>query len=168
MFASAPIENTSGSALLKGGVAMFIVEYIDILIQLRWMLFLALVLIIADLWFGLKDSIQHHVPIRKSRAIRRTINKMIDYFVYILLGTSLAMAIGEPYGLDPKIVSISVLLLCYLLEIDSIYDHICELHNIKKKISIWKVVRAIFIRNNKLNEIIEIEELEKVETPEED
>lgn len=140
------ITETQSNVVLKGGVALFMAEYVDILIQLRWMLFLALVLILADLWFGCKASLKQKIPLRKSRAGRRTANKIVDYFVYILLGTSLGMAVAEPYGMDPKIFSISIILLCYTFEIDSICSHICVLHNVKSKISIWSIIKSLLTK----------------------
>jgi hypothetical protein len=131
------------TSLIKGGFILFLSEYVDIMIQLRWMLFLALVLILADLWFGCKASVKQNIPIRRSRAGRRTANKVVDYLVYILLGTSLGKALAEPYGINPITFSVSVLFLCYAFEIDSIYSHICVLHGIKKKISIWSLLKYL-------------------------
>ena len=43
------------------------------------------------------------------------------------------------YGLNPITVSITVMVLCYCFEIDSIYNHICTLHGVEKKYSIWSI-----------------------------
>ena len=32
------------------------------------------------------------------------------------------------------------MILCYCFEIDSIYNHICELHGVKKRYSIWAIL----------------------------
>ena len=84
------------------------------------------------------------IEVRKSRAGRRTLNKVIDYLCYVLLGAIIGKAIGDPYGLNPITVSITILILCYCFEIDSIYNHICELHGVKKRYSIWAILMEIY------------------------
>ena len=42
--------------------------------------------------------------------------------------------------MDHIVVSKTVIVLCYCFEVDSIYGHICEIHGIKKKYSIWKIL----------------------------
>lgn len=118
----------------------FWIEYTEVLFNLRWVIVLGVILVISDLWFGLSESRMNHEHIRYSSAGRKTLNKVIDYFLYITLGSLLGKALGEPYGLNPQSVSISVLFLCYAFELDSIYGHICALHGIKKPYSIWKLV----------------------------
>ena len=51
--------------------------------------------------FGLSASRLQKIEIRKSRAGRRTLNKIVDYICYVLLGAVLGKAIGEPYGMNP-------------------------------------------------------------------
>ena len=133
------IDKTSQS-LFKTFTVGLLGECTQILYDLRWMILLALILILSDLWFGISVSRVHSIEIRKSRAGRRTLNKLVDYICYILLGAVLGKALGEPYGIDPIVVSITVMVLCYCFEIDSIYDHICEIHGIKKRYSVWKIL----------------------------
>ena len=65
----------------------------------------------------------------------------------------LGKAIGEPYGLDPLVVSITVLVVCYGFEVDSIYGHICTLHGVEKRYSIWKILWSIVtLKFNNLSE----------------
>lgn len=101
--------------------------------------FISLCINYCRLLFGISASRVQGIEIRKSRAGRRTLNKIIDYLCYILLGAVIGKAIGEPYGLNPITVSITIMVLCYCFEIDSIYGHICILHGIKKKYSIWSI-----------------------------
>ena len=62
-------------------------EFINLLYDFRWMILLAFVLVIGDFWFGISESKYLDIPIRKSRACRRTINKFIDYILYIFNGS---------------------------------------------------------------------------------
>lgn len=138
------ITETTTQSLFKTSMIGLLGECTQILYDLRWMILLAVILILSDLWFGISASRVHSIAIRKSRAGRRTLNKLVDYICYILLGAVIGKAIGEPYGVDPMVVSITVMILCYCFEIDSIYGHICEIHGIKKQYSIWKIIFKLF------------------------
>lgn len=125
-------------------ISQFITEYSHILIDLRWMIVLGIVLIISDFWFGISESKKRKKKIRRSSAFRRTLNKTIDYFCYVTLGSLLGKALGEYFGFDTIAISVSVIILCYAFEIDSIYGHICAIHGIKKHYSIWKLIGMVF------------------------
>lgn len=134
------ITETTSQSLFKAFTVGLLGECTQILYDLRWMILLAIILILSDLWFGISVSRVHSIEIRKSRAGRRTLNKLVDYICYLLLGAVLGKALGEPYGIDPMVVSITIMVLCYCFEIDSIYGHICEIHGIKKRYSIWEIL----------------------------
>lgn len=139
------VTETTTQSLFKTSMMGFLFgECTQILYDLRWMILLAVILILSDLWFGISASRVQGIAIRKSKAGRRTLNKLVDYICYILLGAVIGKAIGEPYGVDPMVVSITVMILCYCFEIDSIYGHICEIHGIKKQYSIWKIIFKLF------------------------
>lgn len=134
------ITETTTQSLFKTSMIGLFGECTQIIYDLRWMILLAIILILSDLWFGISASRVQDIVIRKSRAGRRTLNKLVDYICYILLGAVIGKAIGEPYGVDPIVVSITIMILCYCFEIDSIYGHICEIHGIKKRYSIWRIL----------------------------
>lgn len=134
------MESNSFNTILKTGIIGFTSECYAIIFDLRWMILLAFVLILSDLWFGISVSRMKGIEVRKSRAGRKTLNKVIDYLCYVLLGAVIGKAIGDPYGLNPITVSITIMILCYCFEIDSIYNHICELHGVKKRYSIWDIL----------------------------
>lgn len=134
------MENSSFNTIFKTGIIGFTSECHAIIFDLRWMILLAFVLILSDFWFGISVSRMKGIEVRKSIAGRRTLNKVIDYLCYVLLGAVIGKAIGDPYGLNPITVSITIMILCYCFEIDSIYNHICELHGVKKRYSIWDIL----------------------------
>ena len=134
------MESNSFNTIFKIGIIGFTSECYAIIFDLRWMILLAFVLILSDFWFGISVSRMQGIEVRKSRAGRRTLNKVIDYLCYVLLGAVIGKAIGDPYGLNPITVSITIMILCYCFEIDSIYNHICELHGVKKRHSIWTIL----------------------------
>ena len=66
--------------LARGGIFLFISgtfskEALGVLYDLRWMLILIAVLIVADFWYGLSESLQKKEHFRFSRAGRRTCTK---------------------------------------------------------------------------------------------
>lgn len=134
------VTETTTQSLFKTSMIGLFGECTQILYDLRWMILLAIILILSDLWFGISASRVQGIAIRKSKAGRRTLNKLVDYICYILLGAVLGKAIGEPYGMNPIVVSITVMVICYCFEVDSIYGHICEIHGIKKRYSIWRIL----------------------------
>lgn len=134
------MESNSFNTIFKTGIIGFTSECYAIIFDLRWMILLAFVLILSDFWFGISVSRMQGIEVRKSRAGRKTLNKIIDYLCYVLLGAVIGKAIGDPYGLNPITVSITIMILCYCFEIDSIYNHICELHGVKKRYSIWAIL----------------------------
>lgn len=134
------VTETTTRSLFKTSMIGLFGECTQIIYDLRWMIVLAIILILSDLWFGVSASRIQGIVIRKSRAGRRTLNKLVDYICYILLGAVIGKAIGEPYGVDPIGVSITIMVLCYCFEVDSIYGHICEIHGIKKRYSIWRIL----------------------------
>lgn len=136
-------SSNSTNVVLKTTIIGFLSEWQGLLYDLRWMVTLALILILSDLWFGVSASKYRGDKVRKSTAGRRTFNKIIDYLCYIFVGVTLGKAIAEPYGVDPVTTAITCMLLCYGFEIDSIYGHILELHNIKSKYSFWKLLAFI-------------------------
>ena len=137
------LNTTSTNTAVKTTIIGFLAEWQGLLYSMRWMITLALVLIIADLWFGVSAAKHRGEKVRRSRAGRRTFNKVVDYLCYLFIGVTIGKAIAEPYGVDPIITAITAMLLCYVFEIDSIYGHILELHNIKIKYSIWKLLAFI-------------------------
>lgn len=142
------------SRTFKVSFSILLVEVGDILFELRWWILAAFGLILADLWFGIRVSRKKGLEIRRSSAGRRTFNKFIDYILYIVLGTTLAMSIGQPWGIKPTHIASCILALCYGFEIDSIYSHVCFLHGAKKKVSIFKVIWMIItLRFRELREL---------------
>lgn len=126
--------------MIKASIIGFLSEWHSLIWDLRWMITLGFLLIISDLWFGISDSKYHNTPVEFRNAFKRTFNKVVDYTCYVLVGAVLGKAIAEPYGIDPIVSAITVMIFCYGFELDSIYGHICSLHDIKKEYSIWELL----------------------------
>lgn len=103
---------------------------------LRWLLLLGLVLIVVDLRFGLRASHFRGDNIRTSRAVRRTINKAVDYLCWVLLAGSLGETFGESVGVH--ILPILVMLVIYGVEINSCFSNYFEAKGSHLKVDIFK------------------------------
>ena len=119
--------------------AVFGAEALAVLYDLRWLLVLAFVLIIADLWWGTSESKKRYREAKEkkdkqgmkdyewhvSRAGRRTLCKIVDYLTYLLMGCLLGLAIFEPLGWTThQVTSIVGLGLGCLCEVASIVTHV--------------------------------------------
>ena len=168
-------------------------EAIQAIQDLRWMLLLCVLLIIADFRFGMMESrkryrdavAQDNETLAKmnefhfSRALRRTCNKFVDYMTLLLLFCVLGMAITEPYGLCSHVISagVAVIIAC-VCELCSIFGHFFAIRGIKAPEITWKSVLVFLGRfaagfaktkdedlGNALNDTIEqtLNEKEKTE-----
>lgn len=101
----------------------------------------AFVLIIGDLRFGLMASKKRGEKIRYSRAIRRTLNKMVDYICWV----SIAFVLGETFGTIfgvPLLASVIMLVVCGI-ELSSIIDNYFEYRGIEKKFNVFHFLAKI-------------------------
>lgn len=132
---------SAGRAVVVGTMGT---EALTALYDLRWMLVLIVVLIVADFWFGVSESLHKHEHFRFSRAGRRTCNKAVDYVTYLILGSVIGLAIFEPLGWATHTTTAAIGLgFGCVWEIDSIVGHVCELHGVKKRFSIKRLIIAI-------------------------
>ena len=105
-------------------------------------LIVALVLILADLRFGVAASRKRGERIRRSRVIRRTINKMVDYICWISIAWALGNSFGKVFNI-PLLVAIVMLIACSI-EISSIVDNYFEYKGINKRLNVWKFFSKLF------------------------
>lgn len=135
------ITTTTGKAIVVGTMGG---EALSALYDLRWMLVLIVVLILADFWFGVSESLRKREHFRFSRAGRRTCNKGVDYLTYLMLGSVLGLAIFEPLGWATHTTTAAVGLgFGCVWEMDSIVGHVCALHGIKNRFSVKRFIIAL-------------------------
>lgn len=124
-------------------------EALSALFDLRWMLVAVVVLIVADFWFGLSESLQKHKDFRFSRAGRRTCNKAVDYLTYLIVGAVLGLAIFEPLGWATHTTTAAIGLgFGCVWEIDSIMGHVCALHGVQWKFGVKKMIIVLLKRKS--------------------
>ena len=148
------MTKATGNALMWGTMGT---EALTALYDLRWMIVFVVVLIIADFWWGISESMKKHDVFRFSRAGRRTCNKLVDYLTYLLVGALMGLAIFEPLGWATHTVTAAVGLgFGCLWEIDSIIGHVCAVHDVKWRFSVKRLFICFIKRKNKdLGEAVE-------------
>lgn len=102
-----------------------------------WLL-LGMILVIADLRFGIMAAKKRGEKMRFSRAIRRTINKMVDYLCWVTLAEVCSMTFEITIGVP--VISMGMLFIIYGIEINSCVNNYLEYKGIKKKFNFYKLV----------------------------
>jgi hypothetical protein len=103
---------------------------------------LAVVLLVVDLRFGIKASVSRGEKVRKSRAIRRTMNKLVDYLCWLSIAWLFGCSFGEVF--DFPLLTYIVLAIIYGVEFQSIIDNYIEYKHIGKHFSLSRFVSSLF------------------------
>ncbi len=122
--------------VIGGVTATALSSLFDFVEPLRWLLMLGAVLIVADLRFGLRAARVRGDKIRPSRAVRRTINKAVDYICWLLLAGSIGATYGESIGVT--ILPLLVMLVIYGVEINSCFANYFEAKGKHLRVDIFK------------------------------
>ena len=112
--------------------------------QMLWFLLLAIVLILGDLRFGIAAAKKRGEKIRPSRAVRRSLNKLVDYICWLSIATVVGINFGSVFGLP--LLSVIIMAVVCLIELSSIIDNYLEYKGIKQKVNIIKLIARIFRR----------------------
>ena len=140
--------------VITGAMAVTLSGMLDYLYPLRWFALAGLIIVFADLRFGIEAAKVRKEVVRRSRAVRRTFNKIVDYTCWILLASSLDHALGEPFNIP--ILSAMIMLVVFGVEVNSCFSNYFEAKGKKIKVNIFDFFR-------KKGDIIEIKEEEKDE-----
>lgn len=122
--------------VLNGVSAVVLSDFVTFFYPLKWFTLLAVLIVIADLRFGVLAAKKRGEVVRFSRAVRRTINKLVDYACWLFL----AGAFGQAFGhlLDEKILPSLIMLVIFGVEINSCFSNYFEYHGKKIKVNIFK------------------------------
>lgn len=169
------MDTTVGAkALMWGSIGT---ELIGVVYDLRYMVICSVVLILADLWWGYSESklrlseakekgsaaLEEKFKWHKSRAGRRTANKVVDYLTYLVVGAFIGLAITEPMDICSHIWSAAIGLgIGCACEIASIIGHIAYV-KLGVEISLvdgWRVFvrflgKLIKSKSNEIGEAVE-------------
>ena len=129
----------------------FLIGLLDFFIWAKWLLALAFLLTMADLKFGISTSKYRNEIVKRSRAVRRTLDKITNYCLWIILAYTFGQAFGQPFGID--LLPLIILLVIYGVELESIYVNYFAAKGKKVKVNVFKFF-------SKKNDIIEVEEKE--------
>lgn len=126
--------------------------------QMLWFLILAVILILGDLRFGIAAAKKRNENIRPSRAVRRSLNKLVDYICWLSIATVVGVNFGSVFGLP--LLSVIIMAVVCIIEMSSIIDNYLEYKGIKQKVNLIKLIAHIF-RRPEIEEVLEpIEEKE--------
>ena len=129
----------------------FLIGLLDFFIWAKWLLLLAFLLTMADLKFGISAAKYRNEIVKRSRAVRRTLDKITNYCLWIILAYTFGQAFGQPFGID--LLPLIILLVIYGVELESIYVNYFAAKGKKVKVNVFKFF-------SKKNDIIEVEEKE--------
>lgn len=138
------VEHVGNTSTRLVGTSILGIEFVTVIFDARWMLLALLMCIIADFRFGWGESSLRHKKAleignltladkykwRTSRAIRRSVNKAIDYLVWVSVGMAAGMAILPRFGIDYTFGGIGVSIIAILCEGKSIVGHFIYLHGV--------------------------------------
>lgn len=148
------------------GITMMSNELTTIIYDLRWAVLLCGALIIADLWLGCRSASAEGKEVRKSRAIRRTANKFVDYLMYMLVAAMIGMVVEQIGWWSHTNVALCGILLGCFCEIESILGHWARLHGFTFSIS-KVILRFISTKSKDVANILEdVTKTEKTENNE--
>ena len=127
--------------VIAGATAAVISPLVDFYSKLLPFLMLAIALIVIDSRFGILASRKRGEAIRSSRAVRRAINKLVDYICWV----TLAGMIGQTFGAAFHIPLLAVIVMCivYSIELTSIFNNYFFYKGINKKFNGWKFFSKI-------------------------
>lgn len=165
---------TTGKVLFWGSLWS---ELEAVVYDLRYMVLCSFVLILTDLWWGRSDARKRYFEAkqlgnatlmdkyrwRKSRAVRRTCNKIVDYMTYLVVGAFLGLAIFEPMDVCNHVWTAAIgLLIGAGCEIVSIIGHIAfiKMDVDVKDVDVWRALmrffgRMIKVRSQEIGDAVE-------------
>lgn len=126
-------NNLFASAMVAIGMALC-----DFYSNLAPWLLLGMVLVLVDLRFGLLAAKTRKEDIRPSRALRRTLNKTVDYLCWVTVAEvcsqTFEIILGAP------LVSMAMLFIIYGIELNSCVNNYLEYKGIKKRWNFFRLV----------------------------
>lgn len=138
--------------IIGGFTAAVLSPFVEGWQQMLWFLILAVILILGDLRFGIAAAKKRDEKIRPSRAVRRSLNKLVDYICWLSIATVVGVNFGSVFGLP--LLSVIIMAVVCIIEMSSIVDNYFEYKGIKQKVNIIKLLARIF-RRPEIEEVFE-------------
>ena len=138
--------------IIGGVTASVLSPFIEGWQQMLWFLILAIILILGDLRFGIAAAKKRGERIRPSRAVRRSINKLVDYICWLSIATVVGINFGTVF--DVPLLSVIIMAIVCIIELSSIVDNYLEYKGIKQKVNLIKLIAHIF-RRPEIEDVLE-------------
>ena len=138
--------------IIGGVTASVLSPFIEGWQQMLWFLILAIILILGDLRFGIAAAKKRGERIRPSRAVRRSINKLVDYICWLSIATVVGINFGTVF--DVPLLSVIIMAIVCIIELSSIIDNYLEYKGIKQKVNFIKLIAHIF-RRPEIEDVLE-------------
>ena len=149
--------------IIGGFTAAVLSPFVEGWQRIIWFLILAIILILGDLRFGIAAAKKRGERIRPSRAVRRSINKLVDYICWLSIATVVGINFGTVF--DVPLLSVIIMAIVCIIELSSIIDNYLEYKGIKQKVNLIKLIAHIFHRPE-IEDVLE--STEKTEQNQED
>lgn len=130
--------------IIGGFTATVLMPFVEVWQQMIWFLILAVILILGDLRFGIAAARKRGEKIRPSRAVRRSLNKLVDYICWLSIATVAGINFGSVFGVP--LLSVIIMAVVCIIELSSIIDNYLEYKGVKQKVNIIKLIARIFRR----------------------
>ena len=140
--------------VINGAMSVALADWLVYLEPIKLLALCGILLVFCDLRFGVLAAKARGESIRKSRALRRTCNKLVDYTCWVLLSVGIEFAFG--LSLHIPLIPVFIMLVIYGIELNSVFQNYFDYRGINMKIDIFKWFK-------KKVDIIEIEEKKKEE-----
>lgn len=127
---------TTQTVIVQGGTTTLLAAYFYQAIYVMIPYLIAAIIIIGvDLYFGILAARYHREQVRFSRAIRRTFNKVCEYFCWVMLSATLSISFNA--------VWLQYVILSVVMgnELTSVFSNYCEAHGKRiKGFNIFKII----------------------------
>lgn len=138
--------------VITGTAAAFTAPWVETWDRLWPFVLVALFLTLTDARWGIAAAKKRGEKIRKSRAIRRTINKVVDFICWISLTWGLGHTILSDESLH--LIIFAIIAIVYGVELSSVFDNYFEYKGKKKRLNLWKLVCKLMGKPD-LSDVIE-------------
>lgn len=140
-----PPDITGNTGTRALALTFFGGELAAVISDSRWLLLAIFLCVAADFRYGWGESrlrygrarrkgdkvVMSQYRWRTSRAVRRTVNKLVDYVMWICVGMAVGMAVLAPMGADHKWGGVAAGAVAIACEAKSFAGHFFYLHGIR-------------------------------------